>query len=391
MDKDDLPAVSGQGLALKPVFSIEEARERYALMLRFVREIMKEGKDYGTIPGTEKPTLYKPGAEKLTCLFGLSTRIVTEERIEDWNGREHNGEPFFWYLYRLGLYRGDRLVAEAEGSANSRENRYRWRWVREDEVPPHLDKKTLAKRGGKVGEFAFAVEKAETTGKYGKPAEYWQKFREAIANGTAIKSKRDTSRGPADYWEIEDLQYRVPNEDIFSLVNTIQKIAYKRAFVAVTLVGCNASDYFSQDLEDLAEDGVIAAEYRVVAEESEQPKPERKGRATKQERKPEGADFSSLWGPFWRELAKYHITTASMDIILGTKNPTEYAKNHEARHLAVLQELIAFAAGMEITPKTLCETLGVDSLAAWVDGDPDDAVEIAKQQLTKAISQTEAA
>ncbi len=34
-------------------------------------------------------------------------------------------------------------------------------------------------------------------------------------------------------------------------INTIQKMAQKRAFIAATLIGCNASEYYTQDLEDL--------------------------------------------------------------------------------------------------------------------------------------------
>ncbi len=54
-----------------------------------------------------------------------------------------------------------------------------------------------------------------------------------------------------DAWEIDSTLYRVPNEDIASQVNTVQKIGQKRAFVAATLIGVNASEFFTQDIEDL--------------------------------------------------------------------------------------------------------------------------------------------
>ena len=42
---------------------------------------MVKGEDYGVIPGTgSKPTLLKPGAEKLCVLFKLSTKIETTMR-----------------------------------------------------------------------------------------------------------------------------------------------------------------------------------------------------------------------------------------------------------------------------------------------------------------------
>jgi LAGLIDADG-like domain len=110
-----------------PAMSIELAVERYNTITEFVSRVLRRDVDYGMIPGTDKLTLLKPGAEKLTTFFGLSTRFQLLERIEDWTGEDHAGEPFFYYLYRCQLYRGDLLVAEADGSCNSRETKYRYR------------------------------------------------------------------------------------------------------------------------------------------------------------------------------------------------------------------------------------------------------------------------
>ena len=88
---------------------------------------MREGVDYGVIPGTDKPTLLKPGAEKLCTLFGLTSRFEIIRSAEDWTGADHNGEPFFFYLYRCRLHRGDMIIAEGDGSANSWEQKYRYR------------------------------------------------------------------------------------------------------------------------------------------------------------------------------------------------------------------------------------------------------------------------
>src|SRR5919199_5813229 len=110
-----------------PAMSIELAVERYNAVTEFVGRVLRKDVDYGVIPGTDKLTLLKPGAEKLPTFFGLSTRFRLIERIEDWTGEEHGGEPFFYYLYRCQLFRGDLLVAEADGSCNSRETKYRYR------------------------------------------------------------------------------------------------------------------------------------------------------------------------------------------------------------------------------------------------------------------------
>ena len=110
-----------------PVISIQEAIERHQQLAKYVSSVIIEGHDFGPIPGSDKPSLKKPGAEKLTTYFGLTKRLFIVEKIEDWTGEHHGGEPFFYYLYRCALYRGDLLIAEADGSCNSRETKYRWR------------------------------------------------------------------------------------------------------------------------------------------------------------------------------------------------------------------------------------------------------------------------
>src|SRR5665213_2159949 len=47
------------------------------------RALMKEGVDYGNVPGTDKPTLLKSGAEILTLAFGLAARIVITATFGD--------------------------------------------------------------------------------------------------------------------------------------------------------------------------------------------------------------------------------------------------------------------------------------------------------------------
>src|ERR1019366_6667026 len=101
-------------------------------------------------------------------------------------------------------------------------------------------------------EFDFAIERGETTGTYGKPAEHWQRFRDAIRSGTARSVEKLTRRGNSVAWELETdtALYRIPNPDGADVVNTIQKMAQKRALVAATLLATSASEFFTQDVED---------------------------------------------------------------------------------------------------------------------------------------------
>jgi hypothetical protein len=235
-------------LALMPVMEMAVAIQRRNQLNTFVKEIMIEGIDFGVVPGTVKPTLLKPGAEKLVTFFGLAPTFEDVGSFTIWDGNE----PLFFYRYRCKLLRGGVSIGEGLGSCNSRESKYRWRWVGLEDVPEFLDPQTLAVRSSSIAEFEFAINKRETGGKYGKPASYWDAFEAAIKSGDARQIQRKTQSGkefPA--YEIASTVYRVPNEDIFSQINTIDKMAQKRALVASVLIGVNASEFFTQDLEDL--------------------------------------------------------------------------------------------------------------------------------------------
>src|SRR5262245_8087753 len=208
--------------ALMPVLSVEQAVARYEAVVKFVKSIMVEGVDFGTIPGTDKPSLWKAGAEKLTTFFGLSKRFLLIEKVEDWSGADHGGESFFYYSYRCALYNGDMLIAESDGSCNSFESKYRWR--KAERVCPAC------------GVTAIIKGKEEYGGG-------WICFKKKDGCGAKFSDGNQ---------EIESQQVgRIPNPDVCDLVNTIQKMAQKRAFVAAALLGVNASEFFTQDIEDL--------------------------------------------------------------------------------------------------------------------------------------------
>lgn len=214
-----------------PAMSIESAVERYGAVTEFVSRVLRRDVDYGRIPGTDKLTLLKPGAEKLTTFFGLSTRFQLVERIEDWTGAEHDGEPFFYYLYRCQLWRGPLLVAEADGSCNSRETKYRYRNA--ERRCPECDQPSVIK--GKE-EFGGG----------------WICFRKK--GGCGAKFRAGDERVEAQ------TVGRVFNPDIADAVNTIQKMGQKRSLIAAVLIAVNASEFFTQDVEDFRGTGPSAAD-----------------------------------------------------------------------------------------------------------------------------------
>ncbi|WP_203642909.1 exodeoxyribonuclease X C-terminal domain-containing protein [Levilactobacillus andaensis] len=125
-----------------------------------VEKNLNSGQDFGVIPGTGKPTLLKPGAEKIQMLMGVTSEYEVTNKIEDYE------KGFFAYTIRCTLSKGGTKITEGLGSANTKEKRYR-------------------------------------------------------------------------------------NQDVFMIVNTVLKMAKKRAQVDATLTIASLSNVFTQDIEDM--------------------------------------------------------------------------------------------------------------------------------------------
>ncbi|MGO4498843.1 hypothetical protein AB4114_23450 [Paenibacillus sp. 2RAB27] len=177
---------------------LADMKQKLNLTKEFFREVMQEGVDYGIIPGTDKPTLLKPGAEGLCEFYNFAPTIAS--KVED-----KNFETGFYGVditIRL-IHRGSgAIIGEGVGHANTFESRYRWRWVSEKDLPKGVDKEDLVSK--------------ERTGKYGK----YQ-------------------------------SYRMENDDMHSIWNTVLKMAKKRALVDATLAATRSSGIFTQTEQEL--------------------------------------------------------------------------------------------------------------------------------------------
>lgn len=201
---------------------LKEEAEQRKLLGEYVKQEMKEGTDYGKIPGTEKPTLLKPGAEKLVALFHCSPEfiLVQEQCVMDFD------KGFFKYTFRCVIRGpGGAVLAEGYGSANSREGRYRWRDARR-KCPECGHGEALLKSKKEPGFFC------------------WEK-----------KGGCGSNFGPKDTRITEQQVGKVENPDIADLDNTILKMAKKRAHVDGAIALARCSDMFTQDVEDLTHPG----------------------------------------------------------------------------------------------------------------------------------------
>lgn len=201
-----------------PVMSMELALDRRETIVKAFQKLMTDGVDYGPVPGSKKPTLLQPGAQKLDNLFGLVPRFSLDDRDEDWSGEQHGGEPFFRYLVRCQLMRGEFVMGEGIGECNSWESKYRFRIA--ERVCPNCGHDTIIKT---------------------KKKSWWcAKFKGGCNAGFEENDERITGQDTG----------RKLNPEIFDQVNTLLKMAQKRAHVAATINATSASEFFTQDMED---------------------------------------------------------------------------------------------------------------------------------------------
>ncbi len=204
-------------IKLEQTEALEITKAHYEIMTAFVKRQMKENIDYGVIPGTNsKPTLLKPGAEKLLRLLHLNPTFSLINSIIDFE------KPVFYYHYQCSLYHHSELVGQGDGSCNSYEKKYRYR--KAELTCPSCGQPTVIKGKEEYGGGYLCYKKKGGCG---------AKFRD---NDEEITSQ---SVG------------LIENPDIFDQVNTIQKMAEKRALIAAVLCTVGASEFFTQDLEDM--------------------------------------------------------------------------------------------------------------------------------------------
>lgn len=140
---ETLPAVVDRPAPslMRPVASPAELVEHHKSVTELVSQALTSGQDYGVIPGTgsgSKPTLLKPGAERLCVAFGVSPRYgvveseVDHDRSVSWTkGRgqyEKSGTSLGLYRYvircSLLLRDGHEVAAEGIGTCSTMESKY---------------------------------------------------------------------------------------------------------------------------------------------------------------------------------------------------------------------------------------------------------------------------
>lgn len=163
-----------------------------------LKSILVDKHDYGTIPGCgDKPTLLKPGAEKILMALGITSSYELIEHTENFEGK-----GFFAYTVKCILFKNGQKITEGLGHANSKEKKWAIESVYEKDLPEGTDKSLLRKK--------------------------------------QIKTKN----GETFY------KYEV-DADVNSKANTILKMAKKRSQIDAVLTVASLSEIFTQDFDDI--------------------------------------------------------------------------------------------------------------------------------------------
>lgn len=101
--------------------NVETVTRQVNMIQEIMRAVMKEGEHFGVIPGCQKPSLYKPGAEKLNMTFRL--RPEYDVRRTDLPGA-HREYEVVCTLFHIPT---GQVVGQGVGSATTMEGKYRFR------------------------------------------------------------------------------------------------------------------------------------------------------------------------------------------------------------------------------------------------------------------------
>lgn len=208
-------APSAMPALIRPIASPEALIEAHKEGVALVNRVLESGVDYGVIPGTgDKPTLLKPGAERLLTAFGTyADPIIIETEVDHDRPVEYSLTKWEFAKTKPSKEDADRMKAEGVGRWKKTNNGFVWQ-TRNDE------------KGTSIGFYRYVVKCNIVHRQTGA----------VIASGVGSCSSMESKyiRSPRDY------------------ENTILKMAKKRAMIDATLNAFGLSERFTQDVEDLA-------------------------------------------------------------------------------------------------------------------------------------------
>lgn len=204
-------------LSVAPQTTAQDLKARMALIREVMEHEMTENVDYGKVPGSQKPSLLKPGAEKLSATFRLDPQIRVDERF---GPGDHLTVAAHATIFDAPS--GARL-GSGDGLCTTREKKYAKRKL--ERACPECSEHTI-----------FESRKVDDPGFY-----CWKR-----------KGGCGASFEPGDDRITAQEVGEIENPELPDTWNTVIKMARKRALVDAVLLVTGASAIFTQDVEDHA-------------------------------------------------------------------------------------------------------------------------------------------
>lgn len=224
----NLPAVrASEAMVARGELSVDEVVEQKDKIKQVMERVMTNGVHYGLIPGVQKPSLLKPGAEAINVALRLAPHYDSEKV---WHDDGHLTVITKCELHHIptGL-----IVGTGEGLCTTRESRYAYRTAKRQCPLCGEPQIRRSKNQPRSGDYEGA-NPSDPPGWY-----CWRK-----EGGCGANFAHDDQR------IVGQEEGKVPNPDLADSYNTVLKMSDKRALVAAVLNATAASDVFTQDVED---------------------------------------------------------------------------------------------------------------------------------------------
>lgn len=208
---------------------IQAMKANIVKVQELMRDLMQDGVHYGTIPGMDKPFLWKAGAELTGMLFQVGPYY--SEKVLDLAG----GHREYQVTCTLRHHGSGRDIGQGLGFCSSLESKYRYRGTQVERTEKEAPRSYWDAK--KSGDFAQM---------------------ERLIGGPGFTVKPFEEGGRKVWYICKKLAEKCENPDPADVFHTVRSQAAKRAFVAAIRSTTPAGTVFHDGYESLVDDEEVA-------------------------------------------------------------------------------------------------------------------------------------
>ncbi|GIW49170.1 MAG: hypothetical protein KatS3mg079_646 [Caloramator sp.] len=224
--------IQNQNLAIIDNLNINQVHATMQKITQFqkvIQSTLHQNHDFGVVPGSSKPTLLKPGAEKILMLLGLTSEYELIEKVQDYE----NG--FFAFTVRCKLYKQDQLITEGLGHCNSKERKYQ-----SEKVDPYTIANTCLKMAKKRAQIDATLTVASLSDIFTQDIEDLDLEGNSVAQISSMKREmKPASKSQIAYIQSMQKKLNISDEQLQSMlakynVDALEKLNSTEASQLIT-------------------------------------------------------------------------------------------------------------------------------------------------------------